>query len=187
MYSKFFRKEYDLKIEPYSDLSFSLRPNKSINIPIKIINYSKENLDSDQFIIICKNQKNIYLSTQKEKFKITGEEFIFDIKCVTPDRTCPKETILFEIYSQELPIKSSRRLIIEYNIEVNFDSEDDKLNMELKNDDSIYCFNKEHKRIGLQLMKSSGNQYKIKDIFNSLFVNNWDNNKALKALKKRNK
>jgi hypothetical protein len=185
MYSKFFRKEYDLKIEPYSDLSFSLRPNKSINIPIKIINYSKENLDSDQFIIICKNQKNIYLSTQKEKFKITGEEFILDIKCVTPDRTCPKETILFEIYSQELPIKSSRRLVIEYNIEVNFDSEDDKLNMELKNDDSIYCFNKEHKRIGLQLMKSSENQYKIKDIFNSLFVNNWDNNKALKALKKK--
>ena len=34
-------------------------------------------------------------------------------------------------------------------------------------------------------MKSSGNQYKIKDIFNSLFVNNWDNNKALKALKKK--
>jgi hypothetical protein len=31
--------------------------------------------------------------------------------------------------------------------------------MELKNDDSIYCFNKEHKRIGLQLMKSSENQY----------------------------
>ena len=84
-----------------------------------------------------------------------------------------------------MSIKSSRRLIIEYNIEVNFDSEDDKLNMELKNDDSIYCFNKEHKRIGLQLMKSSENQYKIKDIFNSLFVNNWDNNKALKALKKK--
>ena len=184
-YSKFFRKEYDLKIEPYSDLEFSLRPNKVINIPIKILNYSRETLDSNQFIILVKNQKNIYLSPEKENFKITGEEYIFNIKCITPDRTCGKENIFIEIYSQELPIKSSRRLIYEYTIEVNYDSEDDKLNMELKNDESIYCFNKEHKRIALNLLKSSGNQYKIKNIFNCLFENNWDNNKALKSLKKK--
>ena len=183
-YSKFFRKEYDLKIEPYSDLEFSLRPNKVINIPLKILNYSREILDSNQFIILIKNQKNIYLSPYKENYKIKGEEYFINIKCTTPDRTCEKENILIEIYSQELPIKSSRRLIYEYNIEVNYDSEDDKLNMELKNDESIYCFNKEHKRIALNLLKSSGNQYKIKNIMNCLFENNWDSNKALKALKK---
>ena len=184
-YSKFFRKEYDLKIEPYSDLEFSLRPNKVINIPLKILNYSREILDSNQFIILIKNQKNIYLSPYKENYKIKGEEYFINIKCITPDRTCEKENILIEIYSQELPIKSSRRLIYEYNIEVNYDSEDDKLNMELKNDESIYCFNKEHKRIALNLLKSSGNQYKIKNIMNCLFENNWDSNKALKALKKK--
>ena len=184
-YSKFFRKEYDLKIEPYSDLEFSLRPNKVINIPLKILNYSRETLDSNQFIILIKNQKNIYLSPYKENYKIKGEENFINIKCITPDRTCEKENILIEIYSQELPIKSSRRLIYEYNIEVNYDSEDDKLNMELKNDESIYCFNKEHKRIALNLLKSSGNQYKIKNIMNCLFENNWDSNKALKALKKK--
>ena len=184
-YSKFFRKEYDLKIEPYSDLEFSLRPNKVINIPLKILNYSREILDSNQFIILIKNQKNIYLSPYKENYKIKGEEYFINIKCITPDRTCEKENILIEIYSQELPIKSSRRLIYEYNIEVNYDSEDDKLNMELKNDESIYCFNKEHKRIALNLLKSSGNQYKIKNIMNYLFENNWDSNKALKALKKK--
>ena len=184
-YSKFFRKEYDLKIEPYSDLEFSLRPNKVINIPLKILNYSRETLDSNQFIILIKNQKNIYLSPYKENYKIKGEEYFINIKCITPDRTCEKENILIEIYSQELPIKSSRRLIYEYNIEVNYDSEDDKLNMELKNDESIYCFNKEHKRIALNLLKSSGNQYKIKNIMICLFENNWDSNKALKALKKK--
>ena len=184
-YSKFFRKEYDLKIEPYSDLEFSLRPNKVINIPLKILNYSREILDSNQFIILIKNQKNIYLSPYKENYKIKGEEYFINIKCITPDRTCEKENILIEIYSQELPIKSSRRLIYEYNIEVNYDSEDDKINMELKNDESIYCFNKEHKRIALNLLKSSGNQYKIKNIMNCLFENNWDSNKALKALKKK--
>ena len=184
-YSKFFRKEYDLKIEPYSDLEFSLRPNKVINIPLKILNYSRETLDSNQFIILIKNQKNIYLSPYKENYKIKGEEYFINIKCITPDRTCEKENILIEIYSQELPIKSSRRLIYEYNIEVNYDSEDDKLNMELQNDENIYCFNKEHKRIALNLLKSSGNQYKIKNIMNCLFENNWDSNKALKALKKK--
>ena len=184
-YSKFFRKEYDLKIEPYSDLEFSLRPNKVINIPLKILNYSRETLESNQFIILIKNQKNIYLSPYKDNYKIKGEEYFINIKCITPDRTCEKENILIEIYSQELPIKSSRRLIYEYIIEVNYDSEDDKLNMELKNDESIYCFNKEHKRIALDLLKSSGNQYKIKNIINCLFENNWDSNKALKALKKK--
>ena len=59
MYSKFFRKEYDLKIEPYSDLSFSLRP---INIPIKITNYSKENLDSEQF----KLKKYTFINTKRK-------------------------------------------------------------------------------------------------------------------------
>ena len=187
MYSKIFRKEYDLKIEPYSDLEFSLRPNKVINIPIKILNYYKENLEYNQFIILIKNQKNIYLSPPKANFKITGDEYFLDIKCITPDRTCDKENIFIEIYSHELRIKSSRRLIIEYKIEVNFDSEDDKLNMELKNDESIYCFNKEHKRTALKLMKSTGGQYKIKNILKCLFDNNWDSNKALKALKKINK
>ena len=187
LYSKYFRKEYDLKIEPYSDLQFSLRPNKVINIPIKILNYYKETLDSNQFIILCKNQKNIYLSPDKENIKIKETEHILNIKCITPDKTCGKENIFIEIYSSELPIKSSRRLIYEYIIEVNYDLDDDKLNMELKNDESIYCFNKEHKRIALKLLKLSGNEYKIKNIFNCLLENNWDSNKALKALKKRKK
>ena len=184
-YSKFLRKEYDLKLEPYSDLEFSLRPNKVINIPIKILNYSKERLDSNNFIIICKNQKYIYLSQEKKDFIIDGDEYILNIKCITPERSCGKENIFIEIYSQELPIKKSRRLMHEYIIDVNFDSEDDKLNMELKNDDSIFCFNKEHKRIALQLYKSSGKEYKIKNIINCLFENNWDSHKALKALKKK--
>ena len=184
-YTKFLRKEYDIKLEPYSDLEFSLRPNKVINIPIKILNYSKEPIDSNNFIIICKNQKYIYLSQDKKDFIITGDEYFLDIKCITPDRTCGKENIFIEIYSQELTIKKSRRLVYEYIIEVNFDSEDDKLNMELKNDESIYCFNKEHKRMALELYKSTDKQYKIKNIINCLFENNWDKNKALKALKKK--
>ena len=45
------------------------------------------------------------------------------IKCITPERTCPKENIFIEIYSHDLNIKSSRRLSYEYFIEVNFDAE----------------------------------------------------------------
>jgi hypothetical protein len=142
VYSKLFRKEYDLKIEPCSDLSFSLRPNKIIYIPFKILNHHKETMNSNRFVILIKNQKYIYLSLKQDKFEITGKEFFIDIKCIAPNRPCPKENIFIELYSQEIPIKSSRRLLYEFNIEVNFDSEDDKLNMELKNDESIYCFNK---------------------------------------------
>ena len=186
-YSKLFRKEYDIKIAPLTDLSFCLRPNKRINIPIKILNYSKETINSSQFIIICKNQKNIFLSTnENEKYSIEpGDEYILKIKCVTPERTCPKENIFIELYSPDLNIKTSRRLSYEYCIDVNFDADDDKINMELKNDEDIYCFSKEHKRIALNLMKNSKNDFKIKNIFSCLFENNWDQNKAIKALKKK--
>lgn len=186
-YSKLFRKEYDLKIVPLTDLSFSLRPNKRINIPLKILNYTKETINSSQFVIICRNQKNIFLSTnENEKYSIEpNDEYILKIKCITPERTCKKENIFIEIYSHDLNIKSSRRLSHEYCIEVNFDADDDKINMELKNDEDIYCFNKEHKRLALNILKNSKNEFKIKNIFSCLLENNWDQNKAIKALKKK--
>ena len=186
-YTKLFRKEHDLKIAPMTDLSFSLRPNKKVNIPIKILNYSRDTINSTQFVIICKNQKNIYLSTdENEKYNIeSGGEHILQIKCIAPERTCNKENIFIEIYGNCLNLKMSRRLIYEYNIEVNFDSDDDKINLDLKNDDYIFCFTKEHKRAALNLLKTTNNEYKIKDIFNCLFENNWDQNRAIKALKKK--
>ena len=185
-YTKLFRKEYDLKIAPLTDYSFCLRPNKKVFLPIKILNYSKENINSSQFLIVCKNQKNIFLSTKEnEKYTIeSGGEYELNIVCLTPERTGPKETITIEIYSQELNIKSSRRLSYEYTIEINFDADDDKINMELKNDDSIFCFSKEHKKAALELMKSTNNVYKIKNVFRCLLENNWEQNKAIKSLKK---
>ena len=186
-YSKLFRKEYDLKISPLSDLSFSIRPSKKINIPIKILNYSKENINSSQFVIICKNQKNIFLSpNENEKYTIpAGGEHILQIKCIAPEKSCKKETIFIGIFSNELNIKSSRRLMHEYNIEVNFDTDDDKLNLELKNDDYIFCFNKEHKKLAQKVMKLTNNEYKVSNVLSCLFDNNWDHTKATKALKKK--
>ena len=185
-YTKLFRKEYDLKILPLTDFSFCLRPNKKVFLPIKILNYSKENINSSQFLIVCKNQKNIFLSTKEhEKYIIeSGGEYVLNIICLTPERTGPKETITIEIYSHELNIKSSRRLSYEYTIEINFDADDDKINMELKNDDAIFCFSKEHKKIALELMKSTNNAYNIKNVFRCLFENNWEQSKAIKSLKK---
>ena len=185
-YTKLFRKEYDLKILPLTDFSFCLRPNKKVFLPIKILNYSKENINSSQFLIVCKNQKNIFLSTKEhEKYSIeSGGEYVLNIICLTPERTGPKETITIEIYSHELNIKSSRRLSYEYTIEINFDADDDKINMELKNDDAIFCFSKEHKKIALELMKSTNNAHNIKNVFRCLFENNWEQSKAIKSLKK---
>ena len=186
-YSKLFRKEYDLKISPMSDLSFCIRPNKKINIPIKILNYSKENINSSQFVIICKNQKNLFLSpNENEKYTIpSGGEHILKIKCIAPEKSCKKETIFIEIYSNELNIKSSRRLIYEYNIEVNFDTEDDKLNMELKNDEYVFCYNKEHKRLASNFKKLYSIDNKTKNIITCLYENKWDHQQTLKSLNKR--
>ena len=186
-YSKLFRKEYDLKISPMSDLNFCIRPNKKINIPIKILNYSKENINSSQFVIICKNHKNLFLSpNENEKYTIpAGGEHLLRIKCISPEKSCKKETIFIEIYSNELNIKSSRRLMYEYNIEVNFDTEDDTLNMELKNDEFVYCYNKEHKKLAVKFKKLYNIDNKVKNIITCLFENNWDHQKTLKYINKK--
>ena len=186
--SKIFRKELDLKIEPLSDTSFSLRPSQKIFIPIKILNFSGETINSSQFVIICKNQKNIFLEPdENKKFDIPPKgEYILKIKCITPHHTCPKEKITIEIYSHVMQLKSSSRLIYEYNIEVNYDFEEDKVNMSLKNDECIFCFDKNHKNIILQVMKDTVNIYNINNVVKCLMENKWNAERAIKELKKRN-
>ena len=184
-YTKLFRKEYDIKIFPLSDSSFSLRPNKKYLIPIKIVNYSKDNIKSSQFGIACKNQKHIFLSPYESKeYSIdSNKEHILEIKCISPEKPCDTENIIIELFSNELNIKKSRRLSYEYKIDIGYDDEDDRLNLSFKNDENIYCFTKEHKRIALGFIKKNPS-FKIKNIFRCLFENNWDENKALKALQK---
>ena len=118
-----------------TDLQFSLRPNKVIDIPVKILNYSDHEISSKQFIILVKNNKLINIGYEVDKEFIIKPNDEYELKLLCPtSANYSKEKINIEIYSAELQIRKSSRLNFDLEIEINDDKEDEKLNKELNND-----------------------------------------------------
>ena len=183
--TKLIRKEYDLKIIPMTDLSFFLRPKKKVDIPVKILNLSKQIINSSQFIVLIKNNRFINLNYQCSKpFDIKpNESHIVNITCRTPLEHC-KENINIEIYSTELNIRMSSRLNFDLNIEVNEDNEDEELNQLLLEGKLIALCNKEHKKKLINFFFSNDIKSEMGTVFNVLIENNWNAGKAMEVLKK---
>jgi hypothetical protein len=185
--TKLIRKEYNLKIVPMTDLEFSARPNKVIDIPLKVLNLSDEKVNSSQFIILIKNNKLININYKVDKaFTIKpDDEHKIKLLCRTPAVKC-KEKINIEIYSSELKIRMSSRLGFDLEIEINNDKEDEGLNRELNNDKYAIFHSKEHKKIILNLVNSNEFwTYDLKKVCQVLKDNKWDTKKAIDILNGR--
>ena len=144
--TKLIRKEYNLKIVPMRDLKFSVRPNKIIDISVKVLNLSDHEISSNKFIILVKNNKliNITYEVDKEFVIKPNGEYELKLLCGTSSNYS-KEKINIEIYSAELQIRMSSRLNFDLEIEVNDDKEDEKLNKELNNEKYAIFHTKMHK------------------------------------------
>ena len=183
--TKLIRKEYNLKIVPMTDLEFSLRPNKIIDIPIKVLNLSDEEINSSQFIVIVKNNKLINISYQVDKIFVIkpNEEYELKLLCRTSTTKC-KEKIHVEIYSAELRIRMSSRLNFDLEIEINDDEDDEKLNQELNNDKYAIFHTKLHKKIILSFLYFNENWKKdMKKVCEALRTNKWDTTKSINCIK----
>ena len=130
-----------------TDLKFSLRQNKTLDIPVKILNLSVHEFNSNQFIVLIKNNnKFINISYEVDKVFVIKphEEYELKLLCRTP-AVVWNEVINIEIYSAELNIRMSSRLNFDLEIEVNDDKEDEKLNKELNNEKYAIFHTKMHK------------------------------------------
>ena len=187
--TKLIRKEYNLKIVPMTDYKFILRPNKIIDIPIKILNLSDHEVNSSQFIILIKNNKLINISYQIDKIFVLkpNEEYELKLLC----RTCTtysKERINIEIYSAELKIRMSSRLNFDLEIEINDDKEDDKLNKQLYEDKYAIFHSKPHKKVILSMIYYNDEwKYNLKRVCQALRDNKWDTKKTIEILTKEKK
>ena len=187
--TKLIRKEYKLKIVPMTDLQFSVRPNKIIDIPVKLLNFSDHEISSKQFIILVKNNKLINISYEVDKefaIKPNGE-YELKLLCRT-SANYSKEKINIEIYSAELQIRMSSRLNFDLEIEVNDDKEDEKLNKELNNDKYAIYHSKLHKKMILSMIYYKEEwKYDLKRVCEVLRDNKWEINKSMEALSKQKK
>ena len=184
--TKLIRKEYNLKIVPMTDLKFSLRPNKLIDIPVKILNLSDHEINSSQFIVLIKNNKliNIYYEVD-DIFTIKPKgEYELKLLCRT-STSYSEEKINIEIYSAELNIRMSSRLTFDFEIIINEDKEDDNLNNQLNNDKYAIFHTKEHKEIILSMINFK-NEWKndLKKLCQVLRDNKWEKEKSIEVLNK---
>ena len=185
--TKLIRKEYDLKIIPMTDLKFALRPNKILDIPVKVLNLSDTDLKSSQFMVVVKNNKLINISYEIDKiFDIKpNEEHELKLICRTPN-TNTFEQINIEIYSDQLKIRMSSRLNFDLEIEVNNDEKDEKLNEELNNDKYAIFHSKIHKKVILSMIYFNIEWKKdLRKVCQVLRDNKWDINKSIHALNKQ--
>ena len=168
------------------DKDIFLRPNKGILLPIKIFNHSpKTTIFSNDFIILVKGNKYLNISYDlKRKFSIPAEQcYILKLKCLTPMNLC-KENITIEIFSNRYILKENKNNKIYLNIEVNEDKEEENLNLTLLYNEMVILYNKEHKKIIVDLMENELKGCDIDKIVEILIKYNWNKEKCLKNFKK---
>ena len=187
--TKLIRKEYNLKIVPMTDLKFSVRPNKIIDIPVKLLNLSDHEVNSSQFIVLIKNTKLIHISYELDNIFVIKpqEEYELKLTCRT-SASFSKEKINIEIYSSELKIRMSSRLKFDLEIDINEDKEDEKLNKDLNNDKYAIFHTKQHKQVILSMIYYKENwKYNLKEVCQVLRDNKWDAKKSIEVLSKNKK
>ena len=183
--SNIFQKKSQRNISIFllGDPNIYLRPNKGLLIPIKIMNNSTSIISSYDFIILVKGNKYINISYDcSSNFKIKPNSFyILKFKCITPKKIC-KENIIFEIFSNNYILKDSQNLKINFNIEINEDTEEENLNMKLCFNEMAIIYNKEHKKILVYLLENELKGYQVEEIIDLVINFKWNKEKIIKYL-----
>ena len=182
--TKFFTKDYEMKICSFSDKKICLRPKKSFIFPIKIINMTNNAINSSQFEIIPKNNKIIRMQNPNKAFSLQPNgNSIIKFKCNT--RNCKgNEKVEFILFSDNLTIKQHENFSLDF--EINDDWEEEQINLFFENNEFAILYSKEHKQLVKNLLTSIGNKNiekdYIKNVFEILVNCNWNKKDALNKI-----
>ena len=174
-FKNIFNYTYDIILQLEVDDHIEIRPNKTIEIPILIKNYSEQAVSSKDFVILIKNysivnitydMNNNFIIEPKNYFKI-------NLNCVSVDKT-GRDLINIEIYSTTIKIRES--IFTKANIEllVSKDEEDEELNKKFIFYPKIQLLNKLRKKMLLYIVEKHFCEKSITQIYDSLCENNWN-------------
>ena len=164
------------------DKDISLRPDKGVLLPVKILNNSNNtSIFSSDIIMVVKGNKFLDISYDMNfKFKISpNNSYILNFKCLTP-KNLIKESITIEIFSNRYILKENKNNKISLNITVNEDKEEEDINLKLGYNELVMLYNKEHKKILASILENELKDYKAEEIVEMLIQNNWNKEKFLK-------
>ena len=97
-----------------------------------------------------------------------------------------KEKINFYLFSRELTLKNSGQLNFYIEFEINDDVEEEEMNKNLKFNENVILYSKDHKRLALKILDEIGDNNRsekhIKEVFDILIDSKWDKNIAIKKI-----
>ena len=185
-FTKFFTKEYEIKISPICDKKICVRPKKNFLFPINITNLTTNTINSSQFEIISKNNKIIKILNLNKNFTLgpNGNHTI-KLKCKT--KNCKgKENVEFIVFSDNLTFKNQETIKFDVDFEINDDWEEEQINLFFENNEFAILYNKQHKQLAQEVLKTSGNKHidkeSIKKLFDILVTNGWNKSIALNKI-----
>ena len=79
-------------------------------------------------------------------------------------------------------MKDSQNLKINFNIEINEDTEEENLNMKLCFNEMAIIYNKEHKKILVYLLENELKGYQVEEIIDLVINFKWNKEKIIKYL-----
>ena len=173
----------NININFFGDKNICLRPNKGVLLPVQITNQTDITIFSSDIMFLIKGNKYLNISYDIFlKYKIPpNQTYILKFKCLTQDKLC-KENITIEIFSNRYILKENKNSKIILNIEINNDTSEEDLNLNLNYNEMIILYNKEHKKLLLSLMENELKGYNIEEIVEVLVKYNWNKEKFLKDL-----
>ena len=184
-FNKIFSEKYELKLNCNS-LNFSMRPNKTIYIPITIQNLSSVPFDCEkyQLILFARNNKDLKVYEKKVEQVLNKHEQIDVNVLLESNEFCKIYYFTIELYTNdEIKLKKN---ILSFTLEVNKDEEDEVLNEEFKNYPKLIVMNKKIKKGVKQILEDKTITQDPVTIMQFLMNNNGNIEKTIKNLKSMN-
>ena len=184
-FNKIFSEKYELKLNCNS-LNFSMRPNKTINIPITIQNLSSVPFDCEkyQLILFARNNKDLKVYEKKVEQVLNKHEQIDVNVLLESNEFCKIYYFTIELYTNdEIKLKKN---ILSFTLEVNKDEEDEVLNEEFKNYPKLIVMNKKIKKGVKKILEDKTITQDPVTIMQFLMNNNGNIEKTIKNLKSMN-
>ena len=182
-FKSIFNNTFDIILQLGIDNHIEIRPNKTIEIPILIKNYSEYPVSTNEFILIVKNYSIVNITYEIQKnLIIEPKNFIkINLKCVSTEKT-GREMINVEVYSATIKIRDSKFSKINIEILVSNDEEDEELNKKFRFYPKIQLLNKLRKKMLLYIIENHFCEKSITQIYDCLCENNWNLDETINQL-----
>ena len=169
-----FNNTYDIILQLGIDNHIEIRPNKTIEIPITIKNYSEYPVNTKDFILIVKNYVIVDITFEMQKVTIEPKNYIkINLKCVSTEKT-GREIIKVEVYSTTIKIRESKFSKINIEMLVSNDEEDEEINKKFMFYPKIQLLNKLRKKMLLYIIDNHFCEKSVTQIYDCLCENNWN-------------